>query len=648
MSAMTRHADPGWSGMARIIVRGSGRVERYRVAMASPKELIEIDGREVSISNPQKVYFPDAGYTKLDVVRYYQAVAGGALTGIRGRPMALKRFVDGITKEPFFQKRAPDNTPDWIRTAEAHISVRPDRGRDRRGRDRGPAVDRQPRLHRPQPAPRSGPTTWITPTSCGWTSTPVPGIEWPQIRDVAMVCQEALEAVGLVGWPKTSGSRGIHINVRIERRWTYPEVRRAALALARDVERRAPDLATSKWWKEERHGVFLDYNQNAKDRTGRVGVLDPAAARCPGVDTVVVGRGPDRRGRGVHDRDGAEAVRRDRRPGRRHRRRVGSLEALLELSAQHEREGEGDAPWPPNYAKQAGEPPGSSRRGRAARPSEYEPGRGCGRWSAARGPRPSGRPRSPRATRTRACRPSGRARARPRPAGARRTCRSSRSRGRRRRPKPSRAGALEGAPSGRRRPPRAGRRAGRTGCAAARPSGTASGSTSSHVPEPTARPRNHSTPTTTRGPATSGPTGQASSSVPHARRRRPTDGAARLRGVLERAAAGWAAGDAAAVGDCFAADVRYLDPYRYRFDRREDLLPFFEPPPDGHHVTWHTTIWDDATQTGAVEYTYEGHHRYHGTAIVRLDADGRIALWREWQHLDDELDWDARLEGPAP
>jgi hypothetical protein len=118
--------------------------------------------------------------------------------------------------------------------------------------------------------------------------------------------------------------------------------------------------------------------------------------------------------------------------------------------------------------------------------------------------------------------------------------------------------------------------------------------------------------------------------------------------VLERAAAGWAAGDAAAVADCFAADVRYLDPYRYRFDRREDLLPFFEPPPDGHHVTWHTTIWDDATQTGAVEYTYEGHHRYHGTAIVRLDADGRIALWREWQHLDDELDWDARLEGPAP
>lgn len=121
-----------------------------------------------------------------------------------------------------------------------------------------------------------------------------------------------------------------------------------------------------------------------------------------------------------------------------------------------------------------------------------------------------------------------------------------------------------------------------------------------------------------------------------------------LRVVLDRAAAGWAAGDAAAVADCFAEDVEYLDPFLYRFTRRDDLLPFFEPPPGGHHVTWHTVLWDDDVQTGVVEYTYEGHHRYHGAAVIRLDVAGRIALWREWQHLDDALDWDARLGGPPP
>ena len=120
-----------------------------------------------------------------------------------------------------------------------------------------------------------------------------------------------------------------------------------------------------------------------------------------------------------------------------------------------------------------------------------------------------------------------------------------------------------------------------------------------------------------------------------------------FRAVLDRAAAGWAAGDAAAVADCFAEDVAYLDPFRYRFDRRADLLPFFEPPPGGQRVTWHTVIWDDDAQTGAVEYSYEGHHRYHGTAIVRPDTDGRIALWREWQHLDDAQDWESRILGPA-
>ena len=205
---------------------------------------------------------------------------------------------------------------------------------------------------------------------------PVPGVEWSQIREVALVARESLEAVGLVGWPKTSGSRGIHINIRIEPRWTFPEVRRAALALARDVERRAPDLATSKWWKEERHGVFLDYNQNAKDRTVAsaysVRPLPDARVSTPltwdevatveaeafTIDTVPA------RYAAIGD------------PGAGIDDAVGSLDALLELSARDEAEGLGDAPWPPNYAKQAGEPPRVQPSKARRPPSEYEPGRG--------------------------------------------------------------------------------------------------------------------------------------------------------------------------------------------------------------------------------------------------------------------------------
>ena len=234
--------------------------------MVSQREVLTIGGREVSISNPGKIYFPETGHTKLDLVRYYVAVADGALRGAGGRPMALKRFVDGAAGQPFFQKRAPHNTPDWIRTATLVFPS---------GRTADEIVIDEPAA-----------LAWIVNLGCIDLNPhpvraddldhpdelrvdldPVPGVPWSQIRDVAMVCRDALDAVGLVGWPKTSGSRGIHINVRIEPRWTFPEVRRAALALARDVERRAPGIATSKWWKEERHGVFLDYNQNAKDRT---------------------------------------------------------------------------------------------------------------------------------------------------------------------------------------------------------------------------------------------------------------------------------------------------------------------------------------------------------------------------------------------
>ena len=204
----------------------------------------------------------------------------------------------------------------------------------------------------------------------------MPGVEWPQIREVALVAKEALEAVGLVGWPKTSGSRGIHINVRIEPRWTYPEVRRAALALARDVERRAPTIATSKWWKEERHGVFLDYNQNAKDRTVAsaysVRPLPDARVSMPlrwdEVADVVAEDFTLATVPAIYAKRGDAGAGIDEA--------VGSLEGLLELSARHEAEGLGDAPWPPNYAKQAGEPP-RVQPSRKRRPeSEYEPGRG--------------------------------------------------------------------------------------------------------------------------------------------------------------------------------------------------------------------------------------------------------------------------------
>src|SRR3954470_3434017 len=207
--------------------------------MPSRKEALEIAGREVSISNPDKIYFPDAGYTKMDLVSYYLAVADGALRGAGDRPMALKRFVDGITKEAFFQKRAPDNRPDWLRVAT--LTFPSGRTADEIVIDDAAGlawvvnlgcIDLNPHPVRADDLDH--------PDELRVDLDPVPGIGWSQIRDVALVTKESLEAAALVGWPKTSGSRGIHINVRIERHWTYPEVRRAALALARDVERRAP------------------------------------------------------------------------------------------------------------------------------------------------------------------------------------------------------------------------------------------------------------------------------------------------------------------------------------------------------------------------------------------------------------------------
>ena len=334
--------------------------------MAARKEVLEIAGREVTVSNPDKVFFPRTGHTKLDLVRYYLAVSDGAIRGVSGRPMALKRFVNGAEGEFFFQKRAPASHPDWIETVElrfpsgrtAHEIVVHDAAQLAWIVNLG-CIDLNPHPVRAEDLDH--------PDELRVDLDPVPGIEWPQIRDVAMVTSEVMDEFGLVGWPKTSGSRGIHVYARIERGWTFPEVRRAALALAREVERRAPDLATSRWWKEERHGVFLDYNQNAKDRTvasayslrptpdarvstplrwDEVPEVEPDAFT---IDTV-----PERFAEIGDPSEGIDEA-------------AGSLAALLELSEQHEEAGFGDAPWPPQYAKQEGEParvqPSKRRRG---------------------------------------------------------------------------------------------------------------------------------------------------------------------------------------------------------------------------------------------------------------------------------------------
>ncbi len=324
--------------------------------MASKKEVVEIAGREVTVTNPQKLYFPAAGYTKLDLVRYYVAIAEGAVRGIAGRPMALKRYVDGIDEPPFFQKRAPDSRPAWIETVTLSFPS---------GRTADEIVVRD-----------AAQLVWIANLGCVDLNPhairsddldhpdelridldPQPGIAWKQIVDVAMVTREVLEQVGLVGWPKTSGSRGIHVYARIAREWGFDQVRRAALAVAREVERRAPAIATSKWWKEERHGVFLDYNQNAKDRTvasaysvrptpdARVSmpVSWEELATCePGDFTLKTVPSLFAKHGDAHARIDEAA---------------GSLATLLEVSTRHESEGMGDAPWPPHYAKAAGEPP---------------------------------------------------------------------------------------------------------------------------------------------------------------------------------------------------------------------------------------------------------------------------------------------------
>ena len=238
----------------------------YCGGMPDGKQSLDVGGTTVVVSNPGKVYFPHTGHTKLDLVRYYLAVADGALRGAGGRPNVLKRFVNGAGGEPFFQKRAPDKRPGWIETVllsfpsgrTAEEVVPRDAAALAWMANLG-CIDLNPHPVRAEDVDH--------PDELRVDLDPVPGVEWPQIRQVALVARDVLMDFGLTGWPKTSGSRGFHIYARVEPRWGFTDVRRAAVALAREIERRAPDLATAQWWKEERHGVFVDYNQNAKDRT---------------------------------------------------------------------------------------------------------------------------------------------------------------------------------------------------------------------------------------------------------------------------------------------------------------------------------------------------------------------------------------------
>jgi bifunctional non-homologous end joining protein LigD len=329
------------------------------------KTTIDADGIEVTVTNPGKVLFPAAGHTKLDLVHYHLAVASGTLRASGGRPHQLVRYPNGIDADFFYQKRAPESRPPWVDTCVLHFPS---------GRTAEEVVPRN-----------SATLAWMANLAClelhphavraedldhpdelRIDLDPVPGIGWDSIIAVAREVENALRDHGLVGWPKTSGSRGLHVLVRIQPRWGFDQVRRSALALAREVERRAPAIATSAWWKEERHGVFLDYNQNAKDRTtaGAYSVRPKPDARvsaplrwdeldtCDPADFTLVTM-PKRFAEVGHLHDGIEDA-------------VGSLDSLLELSAKQEREGQEDAPWPPHYDKRAGEPnraPPSRTRG---------------------------------------------------------------------------------------------------------------------------------------------------------------------------------------------------------------------------------------------------------------------------------------------
>jgi bifunctional non-homologous end joining protein LigD len=324
------------------------------MAKNESSEVLSIEGREVQITHPDKLYFSRAQISKLDLVRYYLSVTRGALAGIRDRPIVLKRFVNGAEEPAFYQKRAPAQRPPWLRTVT--LSFPSGRTAEEVVIDDAAGLAWMVNLGcielHPHPV-RSADLDH--PDELRIDLDPVPGVSWDDVRCVALEVKAFLEEVGLRGWPKTSGSRGMHVNVRIQPRWTFTEVRRATVALSRAVERRLPTLASSKWWKEERHGVFLDYNQNAKDRTtcsaysvrplpdarvsaplswNEVPDCDPADFTMFTIPKRFLDMGDPHA-----DMDAA----------------LGSLERLLELAAKDEAAGLGDAPWPPHFRKMEGE-----------------------------------------------------------------------------------------------------------------------------------------------------------------------------------------------------------------------------------------------------------------------------------------------------
>ena len=317
-------------------------------------EVLLIEGHEVRVTHPDKLYFSQARISKLDLVRYYLAVAPGALAGIRDRPIVLKRFVNGAEGEAFYQKRAPEQRPTWMRTVT--LSFPSGRTAEEIVVDDAAGLAWIVNLGCIELHPHPVRSRDLNhPDELRIDLDPGPGVSWADVRRVALEVQNLLGDVKLRGWPKTSGSRGMHVNVRIEPRWTFSEVRRAAVALSRAVERRAPSLATSKWWKEERHGVFLDYNQNAKDRTtcSAYSVRPLPDARvstpltweevpeCDQADFTIF-TVPERFAKIGDPHAGMDDA-------------AGSLEKLLELAERDEAAGLGDAPWPPHFRKMEGE-----------------------------------------------------------------------------------------------------------------------------------------------------------------------------------------------------------------------------------------------------------------------------------------------------
>jgi bifunctional non-homologous end joining protein LigD len=320
-----------------------------------PAEVLTIDGREVRITHPEKLYFSrEVNLTKLEIVQYYLAVANGAIGGIRNRPIVLKRFVNGAEGEPFYQKRAPDKRPSWLRTVT--LAFPSGRTAEEIVVDDAAGLAFVVNLGCIELHPHAVSATDLEhPDELRIDLDPGPGVAWDDVRRVAAEAKSLLEELGLRGWPKTSGSRGMHVNVRIQPRWSFTEVRRAALAFSREIERRAPTLATSKWWKEERRGVFLDYNQNAKDRTTcsaySVRPLPDARVSAPLEWSEIADCEPA-------DFTVATMPARYASLGDPHAAmdaHAGALDALLELAARDEAAGLGDAPWPPHFRKMEGE-----------------------------------------------------------------------------------------------------------------------------------------------------------------------------------------------------------------------------------------------------------------------------------------------------